>query len=39
MRKWLAVMIAAVLGFSWTGIAAAQGYPTHPITMIVPFPA
>ena len=39
MRKLLAVMLAAVLGLSWTGMAAAQGYPTHPITMIVPFPA
>ena len=39
MRKLLAVMLAAVLGLSWTGMAAAQGYPTHPVTMIVPFPA
>ena len=39
MRKLLTVMVAALLGLAWTGIAAAQDYPTHPITMIVPFPA
>jgi tripartite-type tricarboxylate transporter receptor subunit TctC len=39
MRKLLAAMFAAVLGLSWTGMAAAQGYPTHSVTMIVPFPA
>jgi len=39
MRKLLAAMVAAVLGLSWAGVAAAQGYPTHPVTMIVPFPA
>ena len=39
MRKWLTVMIAALLGPAWTGLAAAQEYPTRPITMIVPFPA
>ena len=39
MRKLLAVMVAAILCLSWTGIAAAQDYPAHPITMIVPFPA
>src|SRR3954451_13722775 len=38
MRKLLAALIAAMLGPGWTGIAAAQGYPTRPITMIVPFP-
>jgi len=39
MRKLLAAMVATMLGLSWTGMAAAQDYPTHPITMIVPFPA
>jgi tripartite-type tricarboxylate transporter receptor subunit TctC len=39
MRKLLAAMVATVLGLSCTGIAVAQTYPTHPITMIVPFPA
>jgi tripartite-type tricarboxylate transporter receptor subunit TctC len=39
MRKWLMVMVAALPGLGWTGMAAAQGYPSHPVTMIVPFPA
>jgi tripartite-type tricarboxylate transporter receptor subunit TctC len=39
MRKLLTALIAAMLGLGWTGVAAAQGYPTRPITMIVPFPA
>ena len=39
MRKWLTVVVATLLGLGWTGMAAAQGYPTHPVTMIVPFPA
>ncbi|SHG60093.1 Bug family tripartite tricarboxylate transporter substrate binding protein [Bradyrhizobium erythrophlei] len=39
MRKLLAAMVATVLGLSCAGIAVAQTYPTHPITMIVPFPA
>ena len=39
MRKLLTVMAAALLGLGCTGIAAAEGYPTHPVTMIVPFPA
>jgi tripartite-type tricarboxylate transporter receptor subunit TctC len=37
MRKLLAVL--AVVCLAWNGIAAAQDYPAHPITMIVPFPA
>jgi tripartite-type tricarboxylate transporter receptor subunit TctC len=39
MRRLLTALIATVLGLGWTGLAAAQGYPTRPITMIVPFPA
>ena len=39
MRKLLTVMVAALLGLGCTGIAAAEVYPTHPVTMIVPFPA
>jgi tripartite-type tricarboxylate transporter receptor subunit TctC len=32
-------MVATLLALASTGIAAAQNYPTRPITMIVPFPA
>jgi tripartite-type tricarboxylate transporter receptor subunit TctC len=39
MGKWLTLMLAVLLGLGSTGVAAAQGYPTHPVTMIVPFPA
>ena len=39
MRKLLAVMVAAIFAQGWPGVAVAQAYPTHPITMIVPFPA
>ena len=35
--KKLALAALAVVAF--TGLANAQNYPTHPITMIVPFPA
>jgi tripartite-type tricarboxylate transporter receptor subunit TctC len=38
MRKSLMAVVAAV-GLAWAGTAAAQDYPTRPITMIVPFPA
>ena len=37
MRKLRAVLLHAVLGFAVT--AGAQSYPTHPITMVVPFSA
>ena len=37
MRKWLIIVAAALLAAP--GMAAAQGYPARPITMIVPFPA
>src|SRR5258707_4340426 len=39
MRRLLTVMVAALLGPGWSGIAAAQNYPTRAMTMIVPFPA
>src|SRR6202166_4521572 len=39
MRKSLTAVVAAALGLAWAGMAAAQDYPTRPITMIVPFPA
>jgi tripartite-type tricarboxylate transporter receptor subunit TctC len=32
-------MATILLGPGWIGIAAAQDYPTRPLTMIVPFPA
>jgi tripartite-type tricarboxylate transporter receptor subunit TctC len=35
----LAVIVAALLGPGWSGIATAQNYPERAITMIVPFPA
>jgi tripartite-type tricarboxylate transporter receptor subunit TctC len=39
MHRLLTVVVAALLGLASTGIAAAEDYPTRPITMIVPFPA
>src|SRR5260370_26643365 len=39
MRTLLAAAIAAYVGLTWSGLAAAQDYPVRPITMIVPFPA
>src|SRR3979409_1590629 len=39
MRRLRTVMVAALVGLAGTGMAAAQGYPTRAITMIVPFPA
>jgi tripartite-type tricarboxylate transporter receptor subunit TctC len=32
-------MLATFVGLASAGSAVAQGYPTHPVTMIVPFPA
>jgi tripartite-type tricarboxylate transporter receptor subunit TctC len=39
MRKWLAAMAALMVAAVWSGMAVAQDYPAHPVTMIVPFPA
>jgi len=39
MRKWLTLLAASLLALGASGPAPAQDYPTHPITMIVPFPA
>lgn len=39
MRGWQMAVVAVMLGLAWTGIVAAQVYPTRPMTMIVPFPA
>ncbi len=36
---FLALMVAGIVGLTSTGIAWAQGYPAHPITVIVPFAA
>jgi tripartite-type tricarboxylate transporter receptor subunit TctC len=39
MRHLLTATVAAVVALASAGMAEAQGYPTRPITMIVPFPA
>src|SRR5437016_14126820 len=43
MRRWLKAVAAVLLtlppGLPWSGPAAAQTYPSRPITIIVPFPA
>ena len=39
MRRLMTVMLATFVGLALAGSAIAQGYPTHPVTMIVPFPA
>jgi tripartite-type tricarboxylate transporter receptor subunit TctC len=39
MRKLLTVMVAVLSALASIGAASAQDYPTHPVTMIVPFPA
>src|SRR6187549_4293382 len=39
MRRLLTILAAILLGAASTSIAAAQNYPTRPVTMIVPFPA
>jgi tripartite-type tricarboxylate transporter receptor subunit TctC len=37
--KLLALMVAGIVGLASTGMATAQGYPSRPITMVVPFAA
>jgi tripartite-type tricarboxylate transporter receptor subunit TctC len=37
--RLVAFAIAGIVGLAWTGMAIAEGYPAHPITMIVPFAA
>ena len=39
VRRWPAMMAAAILGLASGSVAAAQDYPTRAMTMIVPFPA
>jgi tripartite-type tricarboxylate transporter receptor subunit TctC len=39
IAKLLAHLVAGIVGLASTGMATAQGYPAHPITMIVPFAA
>lgn len=37
-REWMGA-VAALLAVTWAAPAAAQGWPTKPVTVIVPFPA
>jgi tripartite-type tricarboxylate transporter receptor subunit TctC len=39
MAEFLTLVIMGIVGLASTGMATAQGYPAHPITMIVPFAA
>jgi tripartite-type tricarboxylate transporter receptor subunit TctC len=39
MNRLPTLLVATALGLASIGMAAAQGYPARPITMIVPFPA
>src|ERR1700756_3255585 len=39
VRRWLTAVAAMLFCVGWIGLAAAQGYPNRPMTMIVPFPA
>src|SRR5580693_3662945 len=39
VRRWLTAVAATLFGMGWISLAAAQGYPNRPVTMIVPFPA
>src|SRR5580704_3920639 len=39
VRRWLTAVAAMLFSMGWIGLAAAQGYPNRPMTMIVPFPA
>jgi tripartite-type tricarboxylate transporter receptor subunit TctC len=39
IARLLVLMIVGILGLASTGMATAEGYPAHPITIIVPFAA
>jgi tripartite-type tricarboxylate transporter receptor subunit TctC len=39
IARLLAFMIVGIVGLTSTGMATAEGYPAHPITIIVPFAA
>ncbi len=39
MYRLLTILAAILLDLASTGLAAAQSYPTRPMTMVVPFPA
>ena len=39
LRRSVTAVAAMLFGMGWIGLAAAQGYPNRPMTMIVPFPA
>ena len=39
MAKFLTLAVAGIVGLASTGMATGQGYPAHPITIIVPFAA
>jgi tripartite-type tricarboxylate transporter receptor subunit TctC len=39
LDRLLALVAAGIVGLTLSGTAMAQGYPAHPITMIVPFAA
>ena len=39
IAKLRALVVAGIVGLASTGMATAQGYPAHPITIIVPFAA
>jgi tripartite-type tricarboxylate transporter receptor subunit TctC len=39
MIRLLALVVTAIFALGPAGMAAGEGYPTRPITMIVPFPA
>ena len=39
ITRLLALMIVGIVGLASSGMAIADGYPAHPITIIVPFAA
>jgi tripartite-type tricarboxylate transporter receptor subunit TctC len=38
MRRYLASALCALSAIAWTGVTAAQPYPSRPIRLVVPFP-